>query len=61
MPVFMLDVSACPGGVVPLHIFEMRYRQMFNDIGTKDNRFGMLVTDPTTGRPCKYGAVMEVQ
>lgn len=124
IPVFMLDVSACPGGVVPLHIFEMRYRQvrgclwktivcdctqgcdlfrrrvlvqlvsgcqageegvfvvvmlkclsprgshrlsfcyiivqMFNDIGTKDNRFGMLVTDPTTKRPCKYGAVMEV-
>lgn len=28
MPVFMLDVSACPGGVVPLHIFEMRYRQV---------------------------------
>eukprot|EP00904_Undaria_pinnatifida_P001042 jgi/Undpi1/10939/HiC_scaffold_3.g01465.m1 len=59
MPVFMLDVSACPGGVVPLHIFEMRYRQMFNDIGTKDNRFGMLVSDPTTGKPCLYGAVME--
>lgn len=35
--------------------------QMFNDIGTKDNRFGMLVTDPTTRRPCKYGAVMEVR
>lgn len=33
---------------------------MFNDIGTKDNRFGMLVSDPTTGKPCKYGAVMEV-
>ena len=30
---------------------------MFNDIGTKDSRFGMLVSDPTTGRPCKYGAV----
>eukprot|EP00752_Nemacystus_decipiens_P009077 g8104.t2 len=59
IPVFMLDVSACPGGVVPLHIFEMRYRQMFNDIGTNDNRFGMLVTDPATRRPCKYGAVME--
>ncbi|CAN0481554.1 unnamed protein product, partial [Scytosiphon promiscuus] len=28
MPVFILDVSACPGGVVPLHIFEMRYRQV---------------------------------
>lgn len=27
LPVFMLDMSACPGGVVPLHIFEMRYRQ----------------------------------
>ncbi len=24
----MLDVAACPGGVVPLHIFEMRYRQV---------------------------------
>ncbi|CAN0123965.1 unnamed protein product [Ascophyllum nodosum] len=59
MPVFMLDVAACPGGVVPLHIFEMRYRQMFNDIGAKDNRFGMLVSDPTTGRPCKYGTVLE--
>lgn len=34
--------------------------QMFNDIGTTDNRFGMLVTDSKTGRPCKYGAVMEV-
>lgn len=34
--------------------------QMMNDIGAKDNRFGMLVSDPTTGRPCKYGAVLEV-
>lgn len=34
--------------------------QMFNDIGGNDNRFGMLVSDPTTGRPCKYGSVLEV-
>lgn len=59
MPVFMLDLAVCPGGVVPLHIFEMRYRQMMNDIGAKDNRFGMLVSDPETGTPCKYGAVLE--
>ena len=35
--------------------------QMFNDIGAKDNRFGMLVSDPTTGRPCKYGTVLEAR
>lgn len=28
MPIFMLDLAVCPGGVVPLHIFEMRYRQV---------------------------------
>lgn len=33
---------------------------MMNDIGAKDNRFGMLVSDPETGTPCKYGAVLEV-
>lgn len=28
MPIFRLDLAVCPGGMVPLHIFEMRYRQV---------------------------------
>lgn len=50
-------VKSCSCGTYPTVLA----LQMFNDIGTKDNRFGMLVTDPTTKRPCKYGAVMEVR
>lgn len=51
----MVDIRYETSGVLP-----MVAMQMFNDIGGKDNRFGMLVSDPTTGRPCKYGSVLEV-
>ncbi|CAN0205900.1 unnamed protein product [Discosporangium mesarthrocarpum] len=60
MPIFVLELAVCPGGMVPLHIFEMRYRQMMNKIAAADNKFGMLVRDPSTGKLCEFGTVLEV-
>ena len=59
----VVGLTTLNGTVISLLLLclALAFAQMFNDIGTKDNRFGMLVTDPTTGRPCKYGAVMEVR
>jgi Lon protease-like protein len=40
-----------PGTVVPLHIFEPRYRQMVRDILEGDKRFGLLYHDPDEKGP----------
>lgn len=56
IPLFPLpEVVLFPGGWLPLHIFEPRYRQMINDILEADSRFGVLMIDPSTGAPAKHG------
>ncbi len=35
-----------PGSVVPLHLFEPRYRQMLLDVNATDKRFGILCAMP---------------
>jgi ATP-dependent Lon protease len=42
LPLFPLDLVLLPNELLPLHIFEPRYRQMFKDIGLERNLFGVL-------------------
>jgi len=41
IPMFPLSIFPLPGEMVPLHIFEPRYKQLLHDIETKDISFGI--------------------
>ncbi|HTH56014.1 MAG TPA: LON peptidase substrate-binding domain-containing protein [Cyclobacteriaceae bacterium] len=41
IPMFPLSIFPLPGEMVPLHIFEPRYKQLLNDAETKDIFFGI--------------------
>src|SRR5262245_13277872 len=48
MPMFPLGVALLPGGVLPLHVFEPRYRQMVHDILSDDvdaPEFGVVMIE----------------
>ena len=44
IPIFPLSILPLPGELVPLHIFEPRYRQLLLDIETRDITFGIYFT-----------------
>jgi Lon protease-like protein len=56
LPLFPLTVVLFPGALVPLHIFEPRYRRMLADCQAGDERFGVLPADPLHDAP-PVGAV----
>jgi Lon protease-like protein len=41
LPIFPLPVILMPGEIIPLHIFEPRYRKMLEDIQAGNNLFGL--------------------
>ena len=43
MPMFPLGSVLFPGGVLPLHIFEIRYQQLLNAALESDRRFGVVL------------------
>ena len=43
MPMFPLGNVLFPFGVLPLHIFEIRYQQMLNHVLETDRRFGVVL------------------
>jgi Lon protease-like protein len=45
LPMFPLGGVAYPGSVVPLHIFEPRYRQLAHDLHRGDGRFGIVLIE----------------
>ena len=51
LPLFPLPVVLFPGGPMPLHIFEPRYRQMVAHCVEGDSTFGMLYHDPDHAGP----------
>ncbi|PYT01496.1 MAG: ATP-dependent protease [Acidobacteria bacterium] len=54
LPLFPLQLVLLPNEVLPLHIFEPRYRQMLDDIELRRNLFGIAYFDEDggiTGRP----------
>jgi Lon protease-like protein len=51
LPLFPLPMVLFPGTLVPLHIFEPRYRQLVADVRDGENRFGLLYHDPDERGP----------
>ncbi|MBU6228679.1 MAG: LON peptidase substrate-binding domain-containing protein [Cyanobacteria bacterium REEB459] len=61
LPIFPLpELVLFPGRHLPLHIFEFRYRIMMNTILQGDKRFGVLMVDPSTGKPVHIGCCAEI-
>lgn len=48
LPLFPLPLILLPNELLPLHIFEPRYLQMFADINLEKNLFGISFFDPQT-------------
>ncbi len=58
LPLFPLQVVLFPGSLMPLHIFEPRYRQMLADCLASDRSFGILPPPPgESGGTPAIGAV----
>ena len=56
IPLFPLqEVVLFPGGWLPLHIYEPRYRQMINDVMKTDSRFGVVMIEAASGEPARHG------
>ncbi len=66
LPIFPLPLVLLPNELLPLHIFEPRYRQMFKDIEFEKNLFGVSYfdgEDSLTDQPLidSIGCVAEVR
>ncbi|KAA8491511.1 LON peptidase N-terminal domain and RING finger protein 3 [Porphyridium purpureum] len=61
LPLFPLGLVLYPKALVPLHIFEMRYRRMFGQIREKDNMFGIVMYDSSRKRMARVGCSAECQ
>ncbi len=51
LALFPLKTVLFPGALLPLHIFETRYRQMLVDVTAGDRRFGLLPPGESGGLP----------
>ena len=51
LPIFPLAMVLFPGTLVPLHIFENRYREMVTDVLEGEKRFGLIYHDPDDSGP----------
>src|SRR5581483_3228832 len=51
LPIFPLPLVLFPGQLLPLHIFEQRYKLMIKDISDSDKLFGINFIEPELGRP----------
>jgi len=61
LPLFPLpEVVLFPGRPLPLHIFEFRYRLMMNTVLEGDQRFGVLMVDPSSGGIATVGCCAEI-
>src|SRR4028118_117394 len=66
LPLFPLPLVLLPNELLPLHIFEPRYRQMLKDVALRKNMFGVsffnpqesFIEKPTAG---SVGCVAEVR
>lgn len=61
LPLFPLpDVVLFPQEVLPLHIFEPRYRMLLRTVMAEDRRFGVVRWDPQSRRMADVGCCAEV-
>ena len=59
IPMFPLSILPLPGELVPLHIFEMRYRQLLSDMESNDITFGIYFSHEINQQ--KIGALMRLE
>ncbi|GAU34931.1 hypothetical protein TSUD_312620 [Trifolium subterraneum] len=59
LPLFPLPLVLFPGAILPLQIFEFRYRVMMQTLLHTDLRFGVIYTDPVSGT-AEVGCVGEI-
>jgi ATP-dependent Lon protease len=61
LPLFPLpDVVLFPQEVLPLHIFESRYRMMLRTVMAEDRRFGVVRWDPQRQKMAEVGCCAEI-
>ena len=57
-PLFPISVIVFPGEIQPLHIFELRYKQLINEMHENGGSFGIpFVKD---GELCEYGSCVKI-
>jgi uncharacterized protein len=59
IPMFPLTILPIPGELVPLHIFEPRYRQLLQDMETNDFTFGIYFAHEVN--VAKIGSLMRLE
>ena len=59
IPLFPLSLLPLPGELVPLHIFEPRYRELFSDIERLDIQFGIYCNHELNEQ--KIGSIMKLE
>lgn len=60
LPLFPLQMVLNPGTTVPLHIFELRYRLLFNRIRDSEGRFGIVLYNPDSSDLALVGCAAEL-
>ncbi len=65
LPLFPLDVVLFPGMVLPLRIFEPRYRQMITECAEQEKPFGVVLarpeSEPLLEEPYLVGTTAEIR
>jgi len=59
IPMFPLTILPLPGELIPLHIFEPRYKQLLQDAETTDISFGIFLNHECNIK--KLGALMKLE
>lgn len=59
IPIFPLAIFPLPGEMVPLHIFEPRYRQLLDDAEKRDISFGIFFNH--VSNTYKFGSVVKLE
>ena len=59
IPMFPLSIFPLPGELVPLHIFEPRYRQLLQDAESRDIAFGIYLNH--TANTEKLGSLVKLE
>jgi hypothetical protein len=59
IPMFPLSIFPLPGELVPLHIFEPRYRQLLSDAEAKDFSFGIFLAHVSNTE--KIGSLVKLE
>jgi hypothetical protein len=59
IPIFPLAIFPLPGEMVPLHIFEPRYRQLLEDAEKRDISFGIFFNHTSNAR--KFGSLVKLE